>query len=291
MNKIDHEEFDNYLQGDSDLSRAYAKLSKEESSSDLDNIILEQARHGVNGDNIVTKIKRSFFSSRLDSPLAMAAVIVLCVSLVLLVPQDEILLEPTDEMIPESLPVITDEADQFIQQQSEQKTINKISPATAIETSKPDVMARSREESFSEKKELQKEAPMEEAEINEALINESRVKERRMPEPASAPVYHSEMKQKVQQDQLNDDAEISSGMASPEVVEMEAEVAKRQSPKDSGISDQASPERLSKKIKLLIQQDKIEEARSAYQQFIELFPEQLREEWFTDQEMSLLLNR
>ena len=284
MNKIDHEEFDNYLQGDSDLCRAYAKLSEEEPSSDLDNVILEQARHDVKNipDN-VSKIKKSLFTSRLDSPLAMAAVIVLCVSLVLLVPQDEILLETSDEMIPESLPVITDEADQFIQQEPEQKTINKISPAAAIETSKPDVMARDREESFSEKKELLIEAPMEEAEINE-----SRVKER-MSEPASAPAYQSDMKQKVQQDQLEDDAEISSGMALPEVVEMEAGVAKRQLTKDSITSDQASPEDLSKHIKLLIQQDKIEEARLVYQRFMELFPEQPLTEWFTDQEMSELI--
>ena len=290
MNKIDREEFDNYLQRDSDLSRAYAKLSKEEPSSDLDHVILEQAREDINNDsnnhNNVTKIKKSLFTSRLDSPLAMAAVIVLCVSLVLFVQQDEILLETSDEMIQESLPVITDEADQFIHQQSEQKTINKISPAAAIETSKPDVMARSREESFSEKKELLKEAPMEEAEINE-----TRVRERRMSEPASAPVYQSETKQKVQQDQLNDAAEISSGMASPEVVEMEAEVAKRQSANDSVTADQDSPEILSKQIKLLIQQDKIGKARSAYQQFMELFPEQPLTEWFTDQEMSLLLDR
>ncbi len=286
MNKIDQEEFDNYLQGDSDLSRAYGKLSEEEPTSDLDNVILEQARNDIKNipDN-VTKIKKSLLTSRLDSPLAMAAVVVLCVSLVLLVPQDEILLETSDEMIPESLPVITDEADQFIQQQTEQKTINKISPAAAIETSKPDVMARSREESFSEKKELLKTEP-----IKEAEINESRVKER-MSEPASAPAYQSDMKQKVQQDRLEDDSEISSGMAPLEAVEMEAGVAKRQLANDSITSDQASPEALSKQIKSLIQQDKIEEARSVYQGFIELFPKQQFSEWFTDQEMSLLLDR
>ncbi len=285
MNKIDHEEFDNYLQGDSDLSRAYAKLSEEEPSSDLDNVILEQARHENNNSNNVTKIKKSLFTSRLDSPLAMAAVIVLCVSLVLLVPQDEILLETSDEMISESLPVITDEADQFIQQQIEQKTINKISPAAAIETPKPDVMARAREESFSEKKELLEEAPMEEAQINE-----SRVKERSMSEPA-APEYRSDLKQKVQQDRLEDNAEISSDMAPLEVVEMEAGVAKRQLTNDSITSNKDSPEALSKQIKSLIQQDKIEEARSVYQELIELFPKLQLSEWFTDQELSLLLDR
>ena len=289
MNKIDQKEFDNYLQGDSDLSRAYAKLSKEQPSSDLDKVILEQARNDVKNipDN-VTKIKKSLFTSRLDSPLAMAAVVVLCVSLVLLVPQDEILLETSDEMIPESLPVITDEADQFIQQQPEQKTINKISPAAAIETSKPDVMVRAREELFSEKKELLKEAPIEESEINETRISESRVKERSMSEPASAPEYQSDMKQKVQQDQLGDDAEISSGMAPLEAVEMEVGVAKRQLANGSITSDQDSPEALSKYIKLLIQQDKIEGARSVYHQLIELFPEQPLEEWFTERELLLL---
>ena len=289
MNKIDHEEFENYLEGGSDLSRAYGKLSKEEPSSDLDNVILEQSRYDVKNipDN-VSKIKKSLFTSRLDSPLAMAAVIVLCVSLVLLVPQDEILLEPTDEMIPESLPVITDEADQFIQQQSEQKKINKISPAAAIETSKPDVMARNREESFSEKKELLKAAPMEEAEINETQISESRVKERRMPEPASAPAYQSEMKQKVQQDHLEDAAEISSGAVPDESVELEAGAVER---RDSIVPKIPSPEVLSKNIKLLIKKGKIERARSVYQQFIKLYSELPLAEWFTDQEISVLLKR
>ncbi len=291
MNKIDHEEFDNYLEGGSDLSHAYAKLNKEQPSSDLDNVILEQARSDVKNipDN-VTKIKKSLFSSRLDSPLAMAAVVVLCVSLVLLAPQN-MMEEETGETMPESLPMITDEADQFIQQEAEQKTFSKISPAAANETLKPDVMVRSREESFSEKKELLKEAPMVEAAINETQISESRVKERRIPKPASAPVYQSDMKQKVQQSRLEDDSEISSGIAPLETVEMEAGVAKRQSANDSITSDQASPESLPKKIKLLIQQDKIEDARSAYQQFIELFPERQLEEWFTDQEISVLLKR
>ena len=286
MNKIDHEEFENYLEGDSDLSRAYAKLSKEEPSSDLDSVILEQARRDINNEsNIpgnVTKIKKSLFSSRLDSPLAMAAVIVLCVSLVLLVPQDEILLEPTSEIIPESLPVMTDESDQAIHQQAD-KIMSKTRPAAAIETSKPDVMGRAREESFSEKKELLKETPKE-----EALINESRVKERSMPEPASAPEYRSDMKQKARQDQMEDAAEISSGIAPMEAVEMETGVAKRQLMKDSITSDKASPEVLSKQIKSLIQQDKIEEARSVYQQFVELFPDQPLYKWFTDQDISLL---
>ena len=280
MNKIDHEEFDNYLDGNSDLSRTYAKLSKEEPSPDLDNVILERATHDINNPNNVTKIKKSFFSSRLDSPLAMAAVIVLCVSLVLLVPQDEILLETSDEMIPESLPMMTDETDQAIHQQADQ-IMSKTRPATAIETSKPDVMRRAREEPFSEKKELQKEAQMEEPRVNE----------RRMSAPAATPESQSEMKQKAQQDQFEDDAKISSGVAPLEAVEMETGVAKRQLAKDSITSDQVSPESLSRKIKLLIQQDKVEEARSAYQRFMELFPEQPLDEWFTDQEMSLWLDR
>lgn len=281
MNKIDHEEFDDYLKGDSDLSRAYAKLSKEKPTSDLDNVILEQARRDVENipDN-VTKIKKSLFSRRLDSPMAMAAVIVLCVSLVLLVRQDEILLENTGEITSESLPAMADEADQILHQQSEQKEINKISPAAAIETSKPDVLGRAREESFSAKKELQMEEP--------------RATERRMSAPASAPVNQSEMKQKVQkvqQDQLEDDAEISSGVVPMEAIEMEAEVTKRQLMNDSITSDQASPEALSKQIKLLIQQEKIKEARTVYQQFIDLFPVQTPAEWFSDAEMSLLLER
>ncbi len=278
MNKIDHEKFENYLDGDSDLSRAYAKLSKEQPSSVLDNVILEQARRDVENipDN-VTKIKKSFFSSRLDSPLAMAAVIVLCVSLVLLSPQD--ILEEAGETIPESLPVNTGEADQDYEVQTEQKTFSKISPAAAIETSKPDVMARAREESFSEKKEILKEATR----VNASISNDEIISS-----PAPAPEYQSEMKQKVQQDQLEDASGISSGMLPPEVVEMEARVAKRQSENDSITLDQDSLKALYNQINLLIQQGKIEEAKSEYQRFMELFPEQSLDEWFTDQDRSLL---
>jgi len=290
MNKLDHEEFKIYLEGDSNLSRDYAKLSKEEPSSDLDNVILEHARNeiknksNINPDN-VTQIKITFFSRRLDSPLAMAAVIVLCISLVLLA-QQNMLEEEVGEAIPESLPMTTDEADQIIQQESEQKTINRLSPAAASETSKPDVMVRARKESFSEKKELQKRAPMEEAQFNEAQISEERISA-----PASTPVYQYEKKQKTRQGQLKDDAGISSGVAPQGMLKMETEQAKRQLRNDSILADQTSPEALSKQIKLLIQQDKIEEAKVLYQQFIELFPEQPPGEWFRRSEISLLLER
>ena len=286
MNKPDQKEFDIYLEGNSDLSRAYAKLDKEEPSPDLNKVVLEHAKSDITNNK-----KTSRFSFRLDSPLAMAAVIILCVSLVLLVPQDEILLEPADEIIPESLPVITGQDDQFIHQRTEQKTINKINSATAVETPKPDLIVRDREASFAGKKELQTEITNEAAKINEAQISETRTKGTIMSAPATDPEFQSEVKRQARRDSREEEADISSGVAPLEMVEKEAGVAERQSANDSITTEQVSPEALSNQIKLLIQQDKIEKARSLYQRFIKLYPDQPQSEWFSDQEITLLLNR
>ncbi|GEM_PF-3671076 len=86
MDQNDNKEFESYLKGDSCLSRAYAQLEKPEPSTQVEATILEEARHAVRKDQ---RKGVWFFSSRLDSPLGLAAVIMLCVSVVLLLSQQQ----------------------------------------------------------------------------------------------------------------------------------------------------------------------------------------------------------
>jgi len=150
---------------------------------------------------------------------------------------------------------------------------------------------RDREASFAGKKELQTEITNEAAKINEAQISETRTKGTIMSAPATDPEFQSEVKRQARRDSREEEADISSGVAPLEMVEKEAGVAERQSANDSITTEQVSPEALSNQIKLLIQQDKIEKARSLYQRFIKLYPDQPQSEWFSDQEITLLLNR
>lgn len=80
MNKLEHKDFEDYLSGNSGVSKSYSKLKPEEAPIELDRLILDESLSQVSKKQIIRPLS---FMTRLDSPLAMAAVLVLCVSLVL----------------------------------------------------------------------------------------------------------------------------------------------------------------------------------------------------------------
>lgn len=80
MSSTEDKELDNYLQGGSDLSQAYSELADEPVPDGLDNQILAAAK---TSQETSTPVKPRLAGRSLDSPFAMAAVLFLCVSLVL----------------------------------------------------------------------------------------------------------------------------------------------------------------------------------------------------------------
>ncbi len=92
----DRDEFEDYLQSESTLSRAYKETAKQRPPVELDTRILERARQAVRGE---ARVARSPFASNWMIPASLAVVLVLTVGLVTFI------FEETDTPVsPETLP-------------------------------------------------------------------------------------------------------------------------------------------------------------------------------------------
>jgi len=85
--KQDEQNLDEYLQGDSALSRAYGAEQKTQVPEHLDKIILSAANEAVRPKQPL-KVAYSPFARRWYVPVSMAAVLMLCVSLVFTIYKD-----------------------------------------------------------------------------------------------------------------------------------------------------------------------------------------------------------
>lgn len=259
MSKLEHKEFENYLQGDSELSQIYTGLKSLEPSADLDFDILKQSKSAVKSRYGFSKL---LLTSNLDSPLAMAAVVFLCVSLVLVYSINEPNLQ--DENIP-SEPLFETVAKPQLNTESsvsefEQDIyIEEVVPAASRSVKRSDT---NKLDSLSMKKEK---------------LEMSRLGGVSQPEsPVESPAYM----------ELEDEI-----LADGEAVEMKDELQKQTSrrlPENVSRLESKSSEALVKNIKLLINNNKIDIARSEYQNFLKVFPEQDLSKWLTDQEIALL---
>ncbi len=85
--KQDEQNLEEYLQGDSALSRAYGAKQKAQVPEHLDKAILSAANESVNAKQ-ASKVAYSPFARRWYVPVSMAAVLMLCVSLVFTIYKD-----------------------------------------------------------------------------------------------------------------------------------------------------------------------------------------------------------
>lgn len=85
MSERDDREFDDYLRGGSRLSDAYREARAEEPSADVDEVLLERSRREL---RLGPKVAWSPFTRSWSLPLALAAVLVVSVSVTLLMYQE-----------------------------------------------------------------------------------------------------------------------------------------------------------------------------------------------------------
>lgn len=83
-----------YLRGDSSIGSAYSQLDPVEPSATLDQNVMELAKADL--EKTRSRPRSPLWGSRLDSPFALAAVVVLCASLVLIFSQQEELTDVSD---------------------------------------------------------------------------------------------------------------------------------------------------------------------------------------------------
>lgn len=101
MSELHHKEFENYLAGEHELSRLYSQREKPAPSAELDTKIMAEALAAQKKTAVNQIVKRRWWMAGLDSPLALAAIVMLCASLVLLYSnQQEI---TVDSDIPQSV--------------------------------------------------------------------------------------------------------------------------------------------------------------------------------------------
>lgn len=88
-NEQNDKELNDYLNGDSDLSKAYRASYKKKPSPHLDDAILSAAKEAVNvSNNTKQKIKPKFHKAPWVKPLSVAAIVTLSVSLVVTMQQE-----------------------------------------------------------------------------------------------------------------------------------------------------------------------------------------------------------
>jgi hypothetical protein len=101
-NEQNDKELNDYLNGDSDVSKAYRASNKVEPSAELDNAILSAAKEAVDvSNNVEQKTKPRFHKSPWVKPVSVAALVTLSVSLVVTMQQETgrpLISEPEIEM-------------------------------------------------------------------------------------------------------------------------------------------------------------------------------------------------
>ena len=84
MSDLDHKEFEEYMSGEHELSRLYSQIEKLTPSAEMDMKILAGAQTALKKTAAFRIVKRRWWMAGLDSPMALAAIVMLCASLVLL---------------------------------------------------------------------------------------------------------------------------------------------------------------------------------------------------------------
>lgn len=84
MSDLDHKEFEDYMSGQHELSRLYSQRGKSTPTAELNIKIMAEAQTALKKTASIQIVKRRWWMAGLDSPMALAAIVMLCASLVLL---------------------------------------------------------------------------------------------------------------------------------------------------------------------------------------------------------------